>query len=755
MSALDNFLQAQGSYKPIVSKDAFKMERISRSGLAKEHNSFAVHGKLQDYEVDLEPVIVQKERYYNPPSKNLDVHWGLKNEPDGPFVNGAYPAKETNTFLRTPEALRLTHKQRKPRDPIKESGLFYFYGNKLPDRVEKDVISIDTISQRTIRDQVYSDGVPRSGLGMDIALASEQSKIQSGQNDKLYDIMQAVFQSSNENKRAADLLQQALVRPAPVAPVGATIEPAAPSEFKKALEDKFDELLKQRPVDIVRQIKDAQDKVKELQTEYEEKDEEVPAEFLSFADKLKGFQEEAFSTKWGEKKRVKRSEMMKENKEAVKALASLLITEEGYPVFEEFETPRSSRRSSVKSAPESAMAEPSEKASLSSSEKDAILTQQVLRALPKVPTKFEIGGNTYIVEGAVISKVMPNKTLQPLGGIKIDALKRFGGDINKVVDAMDKRLKIIDETARRKKDDDEASSYRGWETMASSKSPVFKKPPTEEEYTNQLAHDSSLLLQKMIDNKDFTKKDIGPIIGFMKMVPTRFKNELEGSAEALLNTLNKKGSLHGNLKDFLSNAYKEETKVEWEPDMQPLHRAAQRRASVESVASTIDEDFENLEELGLDEKATREGVQKALEKQMDSIKIEQDKPAGDDEPVEDPTLFNKGALIQDFNLNLNYKDDDITTLLEKVKNLDEDTAKRINKSLKKTYPRADYGNRTQSDNRKLLQTLIQLKLNKTKLYPDITQAKRGLEYIRGRKDTSGQIKEKTIINQMGLRKKSS
>jgi len=506
MSALDKFLSdylpAKDVWNPVKSKEDLKVPRKSRSGMTNIHENNLPHHRLNENEVDFEPVILQKGRYYNPPSKNLDVHWGFKNEPEGVgFVNAAYPARATETFLRVPDGLQLTGKQRKPRDIFgKEPAMFVLTGNQLPDKVEKEFISMDTPSQRAIRDQVYADGVPRSGIGMDLAMATQQQNSQDKQNDQLYQLMQAITQGSKNTEKMANLMQQASRVPAPPQPPAmAPPEPVPMSQFmlerestKQAIEKKFDELLKQRPSQIMEEIVAAQKYSDQVAAQYEEKGVGSPPEFLSFKDKLDKFKAETFKEKWIDTglERVKRKTMAEENKEAIKALAALLINK---PLPESpIATPASSRRSSIAAS----VAEGSRRGSIGSElgfseferladpeleEDPEKAVEELSRVFYNDPidftawnpdTKSELSyrvvGNQVFVKspsGGYDTKIQTGKDkngkpiYEQLPLITREAVVRAGGSVNNLIDLIIKEGKVAEKLHLADKDDKDDEAY--------------------------------------------------------------------------------------------------------------------------------------------------------------------------------------------------------------------------------------------------------------------------------------------------------
>lgn len=146
----------------------------ARTSLQQPHKSITPSHDGEDKDVFL----YQKDRFVFKPSNDLNKQFG--NFPIGPHVQPSFGNHPTETFLRA-KNLPLTAKQKKLRNFIKEPGLFELIPGDLPDPKPKEFISIDTLTQRIIKDQVYSDGVPRSGMAMDFA--TEKSRNDSFNNE--------------------------------------------------------------------------------------------------------------------------------------------------------------------------------------------------------------------------------------------------------------------------------------------------------------------------------------------------------------------------------------------------------------------------------------------------------------------------------------------------------------------------------------------------------------------------------------------
>jgi hypothetical protein len=171
MNPLQSFLTnapVRDTFNPFIPR---KSREPDLSDLTpKARNSWQQNKPLQPVhtlEDDKEVFLYQKDRFVFQPSKSLTQQWG--NLPEGPLVNPSFPNHPTETFLRPPEGLSLTAKQRPLRNYKKEPGLFELIPGDLPPPVPKEFIGMDTVTERSIRDQRYSDGVPRQGVAMDMA----------------------------------------------------------------------------------------------------------------------------------------------------------------------------------------------------------------------------------------------------------------------------------------------------------------------------------------------------------------------------------------------------------------------------------------------------------------------------------------------------------------------------------------------------------------------------------------------------------
>lgn len=743
MSALDKWLslplQVRDQFNPLVSKDALEKPRHSRSGFASIHNAFAIHGKEQSYETDLEPVMIQKGRYLNPPSNpsKINVHWGFENEPDGPFINGGYPSKETNTFIRANEPLRLTQFQRKARDPIKEPEMFNLIGNKLPDYKEKEFITLDTYTQRAIRDQVYADGTPRSGVSMDIAMASQQQSQQQGQNDKLFEIMGAIMQSAQDTKRMANLMQLSSDQPvAPIAPSGAP-EVVPVSEFMKqrkaiseGVEKKFDEILKQRPNDIRRQILEAQQFAANVEEQFKAEEKEVPPEFLSFAEKLQAFKDDEFQEKWGESKRVKKSEMLKENKEAIKALAGLL---ENVPIYTEVKTPMSSRKPSLIPKEEKLLEQaPSEAPTMTKSQKEKAMMDALSATLPQQAVRERIymdgQDRNIIIQGNIIYESL-GREMKPIAAINADILKKYGGfeGFLETLKREGEQERILD---RAKKDKDEASSYDGYRRGSSislkpkSKSasgiPIVEPMEVKRDYNNKY-EDALPIIIEVLSRDKVIPEDINILRAIMQETDKkRFENLLLEDDDDFLNQINTSLFLKRDLLENAKSFYND------------IMKKSGRRAS---IASTIDdEDITTTSELNIDpEEDAKTKIQK-LEAQVKSkptktkslggsptgeFEKKQSSKKSSSKPPSPPALplgeeeykdLPRSQIIYKFNLNESLTESKrLQNLVNSINQLSKTELNDLIDSVENNFSRAEYSKQDQVINRHLLKYLLYLK----------------------------------------------
>jgi hypothetical protein len=177
MNSLDRFLKTadvRGTFKT-DSSQAKKTGTLADL-LPKARSSWHQQTELQPkytLEDDKEVFLYQKDRFVFPPSKSLTQQFG--NFPDGLFVQPSFGNNPTETFLRPPEGIPLTKKQRSLRNYVKEPGMFELIPGDLPPPEPKPFITIDTLTQRTIKEQVYSDGVPRQGVAMDLATETHRN----------------------------------------------------------------------------------------------------------------------------------------------------------------------------------------------------------------------------------------------------------------------------------------------------------------------------------------------------------------------------------------------------------------------------------------------------------------------------------------------------------------------------------------------------------------------------------------------------
>lgn len=127
------------------------------------------------------------------------------------------------------------------------------------------------------------------------------------------------------------------------------ISSASISGMDKQIEEKFNEILKNRPADIADEIRRNKEMVETQIAELEAKGDPVPPELLSFKQKFKMFNEGVFTSKFGRAGVVDPKKLSETNKTALENLARFL--EGRSPTSSPPTTPTTSRRSSTTGLP--------------------------------------------------------------------------------------------------------------------------------------------------------------------------------------------------------------------------------------------------------------------------------------------------------------------------------------------------------------------------------------------------------------------
>ena len=91
-----------------------------------------------------------------------------------------------------------------------------------------------------------------------------------------------------------------------------------------AVERKFDELIEKRPEEILIEMDNAKNFIREKINEYEAKNIEIPPELISFEKKLEMFNEERFNEKFAGKPKVIPRKLSETNREALENLSKFL-----------------------------------------------------------------------------------------------------------------------------------------------------------------------------------------------------------------------------------------------------------------------------------------------------------------------------------------------------------------------------------------------------------------------------------------------
>lgn len=287
--------------------------------------------------------------------KSIDPN--LQRKVGGGIVPKLFPHEASNrpplsNVFQSREGSHLSEKE----VPVKRTGI-YWMKNGFVRKAQANVIEPNSVVQ--MKNQVLADGYPQQpGLihqnkSSELQLEKVKMQIEKlqrlGENTKAQELMKQYFPNQVMIGELGQMISELRDLRGDIASLpigGGGVLPVKPMErMDKAIEEKFNEILANRPNDIIDEMKRADQEIRDRIDALRTEGKPIPPELETFKKKLEKFDAGSFSKKFGKELNINPRKLSETNRDALENLARFL--EGRSPTASPTDTPSGSRRGST------------------------------------------------------------------------------------------------------------------------------------------------------------------------------------------------------------------------------------------------------------------------------------------------------------------------------------------------------------------------------------------------------------------------
>jgi hypothetical protein len=239
-----------------------------------------------------------------------------------------------NTIL---EASMIVHPDGLPRNPTPQGAIIN------PADIQNRILMAEASGNPQLAEQIKQRYDPNA-VAQDKLKERIQKLRDEGDDKQADDLEERYFSDHHRHKKQLDAIGSVSRN---ISKIKIPMGIGEPRPMEKAIEEKFNEILANRPTDIADEMKRVEKEIKDRIDALRARGNLIPPELQSFKDRFAKFDEGKFISNFGSKPKVNPRKLSETNKEALENLARFLISRS--PTASEAGSEAGSRRGSLSS----------------------------------------------------------------------------------------------------------------------------------------------------------------------------------------------------------------------------------------------------------------------------------------------------------------------------------------------------------------------------------------------------------------------